>query len=220
MSAVFGIVIPTLNRADLLEELMDVLIPQSDYYNEIYIIDNGKQNLKYDHPKIQILEQEQNIGVGPSWNMGMNKVFSNPMNSFSLFLNDDIVLGATQLATIEEILKFNRDKWLLYGPYYWSVFGLSRDCWLNLQYQPGKVFDESFYPAYFEDNDFHYRLKLKDASKDMGGISDFTPEVCRNSMTKEKDSSVTVNFEKNKQYYVAKWGGEPAREKYKKPFNK
>ena len=37
-----------------------------------------------------------------------------------------------------------------------AAFLLSRECWERVG-----PFDEKFYPAYFEDNDYHYRIQLE-----------------------------------------------------------
>ena len=82
------------------------------------------------------------------------------------------------------------------------------------------LFDQKFYPAYFEDNDFHYRIKLAKMRC-----------VCTNSAlyyhygsrtVKEHEEVGNVNkhyFLQNKQRYAEKWGGKPGSEKYKTPFN-
>jgi hypothetical protein len=78
-------------------------------------------------------------------------------------------------------------------------------------------FDEGFYPAYFEDNDFCYRCRLAEIPR----VTDhfFSPEVYRNSMTIDKDGSLNTNFDTNKEKFAIKWGGEPGKEKFKVPYD-
>jgi GT2 family glycosyltransferase len=78
-------------------------------------------------------------------------------------------------------------------------------------------FDEGFFPAYFEDNDYAYRMKLMGMG--ITKIPYLIPSVHRVSQTMEHDDSVRVRFHKNKKRYIEKWGGEPMQEKYKTPFN-
>lgn len=81
-------------------------------------------------------------------------------------------------------------------------------------------FDEGFEPAYFEDNDFSYRMRL-------AGIKYATLHSTmffhKGSGTINNDNSLQSSFppffEKNKQRFVQKWGGLPDCEQYKTPYN-
>lgn len=80
-------------------------------------------------------------------------------------------------------------------------------------------FDERFRPAYFEDNDYHYRIQL--AEKDAVCITT-APYVHFGSQTQNNPETGTVvpsfQFEQNRDYYVRKWGGVPTEEKFTNPF--
>ena len=78
-------------------------------------------------------------------------------------------------------------------------------------------FDEDFYPAYFEDNDYEYRIKL-DEHCEVQIDSILNPTTYRNSMTIQKDPTLNKDFQTNQDRYVRKWGGKPSFEWYKKPF--
>jgi len=84
---------------------------------------------------------------------------------------------------------------------------------------PGR-FDQKFYPAYFEDNDFHYRLKLKHergvATSDALYYHYGSRTIKENVDVGEISDSYYIQ---NKQRYIEKWGGEPGKEKFKIPFN-
>jgi hypothetical protein len=45
------------------------------------------------------------------------------------------------------------------------------------------------------------------------------PIIYRNSMTIQKSPELNSGFEKNKQYYISKWGGQPSQETFITPFN-
>lgn len=82
--------------------------------------------------------------------------------------------------------------------------------------------DEGFFPAYFEDNDIHRRIKL--AKGDEAAIAVTTSVFYHfGSRTQnESDSMPVVNgnlFEQNRQYFINKWGGEPGHETFATPFN-
>ena len=45
------------------------------------------------------------------------------------------------------------------------------------------------------------------------------PVIYRNSMTIQKTPELNSGFEKNRQYYISKWGGQPNQETFSTPFN-
>lgn len=86
-------------------------------------------------------------------------------------------------------------------------------------------FDENFTPAYFEDNDMHYRIKLgggKTARIHHARI-DHKGSVTQFKGSTDPDTPDRVvsheQFRLNRGYYVTKWGGEPGDEKYTTPYN-
>lgn len=217
-----NIIIPTINRKDLLLEAIIPIDNQLNYFDELIIIDNGNQNIYQDiknlhlvkENKLKLLEQSRNLGVAGSWNLGISM---SKDKDFILFLNDDVVIGMDQLKTIHKNVLY-KDFWLATGNCLWSMFLLSMHCCEYFLNKDSYVFDENFYPAYFEDNDFHYRLLLADKNKHIYS-PEMNPIIFRNSMTIQKDPSLNFRFTHNQQYYIQKWGGTPGNEIYTKPFN-
>ncbi len=206
----FAIGIPTLNRADLL--IPALLYYQNDFPNvDIFIIDNGNQEalnvLK--HKNVTILRQTHNIGVARSWNILCNKIFK--IKDFALILNDDIYLGKNEHEII--LLLENMQLALYTSPIDWCTFLLPKTTYTTIG-----EFDEEFYPAYFEDNDYEYRIFMNGLQ--MAKIPFLMPSVFRRSQTLQLDSTIKDGFTKTRERYLKKWGGEPTFEKYKKPFNK
>lgn len=80
-------------------------------------------------------------------------------------------------------------------------------------------FDENFSPAYFEDNDSHYRIRRAGYE-----AAQFTPYTHHASTTLASDPALRRKvqseglFEKCRSYYISKWGGEPGREIFVDPF--
>ena len=99
------------------------------------------------------------------------------------------------------------------NPIDWCVFVMPKATYI----ENGK-FDEQFYPAYCEDNDYVYRLKLK--GHKVYKTHELIPKVHRASMTLEKDYTLQTAFHENKEKYIAKWGGAPDFEVFKNPYNK
>lgn len=201
--------IPTINRADLLQEAL-TLYKDTWYGRNVYIVDNGQQQINTTAYWQKIMKMPTNIGVAASWNLMCRQAEYKGYTHIAL-LNDDVV-WRKRASEIEDFIAENPADLYLGIDCNWSVVILPLDTWANVG-----AFDEGFFPAYFEDNDYQYRMKLK-------GLNivhtDFcTPEVYLNSQSIAKDPSLNANFEKNKRRYFQKWGGYQGEEKYKSPFN-
>ena len=207
----FCILIPTLNRKDLLLEALD-------YYTNvfinapIYILDNGKQDIPTTYKNTYIYTKESNLGVAGSWNFLIEKGIANGYRFF-LILNDDIILKKDEESIYNIILEHGSDKFIRSEELYnWSAFILSKNIYLRI----GR-FDTSFERCYFEDNDYEYRMKLENIP--IVYDKRLNAEVYRNSMTIEKEPYLN-NFNNNLKYYESKWGGLPNKEQYTIPFNR
>jgi GT2 family glycosyltransferase len=207
----FCILIPTLNRKDLLLEALD-------YYTNvfintpIYILDNGKQDIPNTYRNTYIYYKENNLGVAGSWNYLIEKGISNGYNYF-LILNDDIILKKDEESIYNIILKYGSDNFIRSEQFYnWSAYILSKNIYLRV----GR-FDTAFERCYFEDNDYEYRMKLENIP--IVYEKELNAEVYNNSMTIQKEPYLN-NFNNNMNYYISKWGGMPNEEKYNTPFNR
>jgi len=210
----FAIGIPTLNRG------VDLLLPSLIKYStedfkgiDIHIVDNGKQNLKFlsDLPiNVHIYEQEYNLGVAASWNFLCHKIFQK--HNYALILNDDVYLGYGTERVNQVISKYPHS--LVQSHVSWSVILLSK-----YMYDFIGDFDETFYPAYYEDSDYLYRMKLKGIRQDVD--DSLNPKIIRISMTQAKDPElVNESMRVNRERYIEKWGNSPLLETFITPYNK
>lgn len=203
----YAIGIPTLNRLDLLYPAM--LYYQIDFPNtEKFIVDNGNQDLGWNLDKVSatIIENENNVGVAASWNQLCKAIFKE--HDYAIILNDDIYLGKQEWE-FDSIFKWlemnpesNADFYV--GSKDWCAFIISKKC-----YEDVGEFDERFFPAYYEDNDYAMRMKLM-GKKIMDSVQILNPAVFRNSETMKKDSE--IKGEESKRKYIEKWGGLPGEE--------
>ena len=204
------VAIPTINRADLLNEAL------AKYFNDfkdthIAICDNGKQDILTREENFMIYRPEQNLGVSGSWNMLMD--YADKINATHvLMLNDDIYLGRTE-HEIKMVIKNNINSDFINSFQNWCSYILKIDMWKKVG-----GFDTEFFPAYFEDNSFDYKMTLVNAEKSWTSFLD--PIVYRNSMTIAKDPTLNQKFAQNRQMYIDMWGGLPTKEKFKTKFNK
>jgi len=80
-------------------------------------------------------------------------------------------------------------------------------------------FDERFYPAYFEDNDYHQRMKLVSAKEVYikGAHYSHVGSATLKSLSGAEMNQHHTDFDKNRTLYVQKWGGLPGQETNKEP---
>lgn len=98
-----------------------------------------------------------------------------------------------------------------------SAFMFSRECW-NVVGE----FDEVFFPAYFEDNDYHYRMKLAGVASIVyppAMFYHFGSRTQNEALGNGQPLVPSPLFENARAFYVKKWGGAPGDEKYETPYN-
>jgi GT2 family glycosyltransferase len=186
-----------------------------------------------DYPIVPIVVNnwEYNHGVANAWNKGIQRAKEMGLG-LTLVSNDDVVFEPGAIKTLVD--EMDEEKVLdpadIVSPFNLrlaevTITDVDFACFLvktDFLDRFG-LFDENFTPAYFEDNDMHYRVKL------LGGKG-YTVEEAEyfhvGSVTQFKgkrdgrDRVVTHRmFEANRGYYVKKWGGWPGKEKWSRPYN-
>lgn len=211
----FSIGIPTINRWDLLKPFLPVY--KKDFPNtNLFIVDNGDQIQEDQDPLIRfyfgiVHRPASNMGVAASWNWLCETIFA-AGHTHALILNDDVYLGASQRAVSAII---NDKPWAFQKTLRddWCAFILPKTIYENVG-----PFDERFFPCYFEDRDYMRRMRHKGCSIVQTQV--LNPAIYKSSQSVEKDKSLLQNFEKNKQLYIAIWGGPPGQEKFSSPYNR
>lgn len=170
-----------------------------------------------------------NYGVSAGWNRGIVKAIENDLDHV-LVCNDDIILEPGTLRKLHDASLYTdcdlvtpvniRDTPVSQDEDYTDEPDFS--CFMI---RPAEFkekfgfFDEGFTPAYFEDNDMAYRIKLsggKAVARTDAGI------FHKGSVTQNWGGQQVVTgpmFLGNKAYYIEKWGGEPRQETFERPFN-
>lgn len=83
----FSVVIPTLQKSELLYPLVHMYC-EHPLVGEVIIVNNAPEPLPFDHPKVRILQQTENIYVNPAWNLGVSEA----REEFLIISSDDISL--------------------------------------------------------------------------------------------------------------------------------
>lgn len=173
-----------------------------------------------DEPVLPIVipNWNENIGVGPAWNETIRIAASRNID-YLIVVNDDVQFRPGLIRLMASHLDLGAD---LVSPTNETgvchPHGLNFWCFgIKPRYFFDKFgeFDENFAPAYYEDDDMAYRIRL------LGGRMVNLPATAYHQvMGSETDPSLTAGYyQKNYNYYVAKWGGPPSQERYTHPFD-
>lgn len=180
----------------------------------------------------------ENRGCSKAWNQGFEQAVSDGAD-YILIINDDILFSNHTIDAMVEEFDQQPDDVVLFSavnvavscPTPESVFEFARQesnvaehpdfsCFMvkpDFQERIG-LFDENFYPAYFEDNDTHQRIKLLGyrALCTSGAAYYHVGSV---SVTKDTTNIISSSFENNRAYFTQKWGGSPEATTYQNPYN-
>lgn len=170
------LIVPILNRYDLLERL----IASIDHpIQRLFIIDNGKKLHGIQSPFVEetfVWTVPDNLGCCTSWNFG---IIANQKAGWWLISGNDNVFEPGALATFER--EARRDAVVLSDaapP--WTAFTIGDDV-----IQKVGLFDDNFYPCYFDDNDYVFRCQKL-------GV-----DVVQGSAKVRHDNSSTIHSDQN-----------------------
>jgi GT2 family glycosyltransferase len=176
------------------------LIPLTQKFNNVYI-----------------LPQAYNLGVAKSWNM----FHDHYQDDHVIIANDDVQVEPYTIERLVTAAETNPRNILFSGEQNsgnaFSLFLLTKRGYDLI----GK-FDEAFYPAYFEDNDYARRMLLKGFT--IVSITGAT-YLHVGSSTMKKYTQVEMDkhhhaFRACQARYIAKWGGLPTQEQFYTEFNR
>jgi len=211
--------------------LDSLLKSELDFPAHFIFLDNGSpeqagigpilESAKAQYPdSVEIHKSEQNKGCAGGWNFCIRKAQADPEFEWMVLAGHDIVVHPKALKNlILRYLKGGIDLasgvdvgWEQPMPEIKSeeVPGANFSFLLVPRTVIEKVglFDENIWPAYFEDNDFHFRCYLAGCGR---GVWTWTaPFRHFRSSTVRTYPNVSQHFASNTKYFTQKWGGLPA----------
>lgn len=205
--------VPCLNRHDLLDKLIASALAGSRVPTEILIVDNsGSYQNTWESSRVRVVHSGRNLGVAASWNLLLKQ-------GASIIANDDIELGRDTFANMAAALESGKP---FVEVFRWALFGQ-----LPSVAEAIGFYDEGFYPAYYEDNDYEIRLfragiplhHVDDVgTKHVGWASSRDPDDPHGALRDPGEHRAW--YARNLQYYTRKWGGPPGHETFASPFNR
>jgi GT2 family glycosyltransferase len=213
----FAIGIPTIAAPDALVQTVEAVLAQ-DVETDIVLIQNGIavddacKELESKNENVRVINPYFNMGCSASWNFACRWAWGRGHDKIMLF-NDDFVMQQTDaLSKIDQAIAEEPN-----AHYHFQGFTsvcIRRELWNKVG-----EFDEGFWPAYFEDNDYYQRsIKV--------GIDWKIVEIEKlhyNSLSLRRSPMLSMlnsrTFNMNSNRYVAKWGGPPHSETFDEPWN-
>jgi GT2 family glycosyltransferase len=119
----------------------------------LLIIDNGGKLKNLQAPgivnKITVLSMSNNLGIAPSWNLGVKNY---PFEDVYYFTSNDCVFEPGTLAKLES--ESCRDKVTISELWpHWQLFSVG-----DQVFKECGLFDEAIFPMNFEDDEFEWRV--------------------------------------------------------------
>lgn len=201
-----GIVTATVGYWAGVQRLVESFYKFSEFENEFFIVPN--------------LHKERSVSA--AWNFGISQALDAGCE-YIIVANDDSYVANEEAIPAMLRHMWDNNLWIVRTYYRASdeylkgfhFFLIHKDIVDKVGY-----FDETFWPAYFEDDDYHYRCMLIDPSKTDKILVNVPHEksVTLKSMSKEEREEMYKLMEENEVRYSNKWGGPPDHERWTMPY--
>lgn len=158
-----------------------------------------------------------NLGVARSWNCGV--AFARTQSAdYLMLLSQAVEFGAPGGDDLLAEMHKRSPFIMLHGRHGWHCILIARAV-----FQKVGLFDPIFWPAYFEDTDFLYRMHLAGlpSPRENGGRLDqheFDATDAGNGLMLTR-RVVTLDYRGQERLYARKWGGTQGHEQFTCPYN-
>jgi len=189
--------VPSLWRYELLDRLIASALAGSRTPDEILVVDNGGKYEAKDS-RVRVIYSGENLGVAASWNRLLRA-------GAWVISNDDVVFARR---TFEELSGALEAGTLFVTGLGWALFGQRPEVAEKIGY-----YDERFFPAYYEDDDYEVRLIDAGIATRFPVLSEPVEHVgwasSRNRENGELKDPAEHNeiYRKSRQIFESKWGG-------------
>lgn len=212
-----SVCIPVLNNYSGLEECIRSIQDSDMKVDQIVVIDNGGGIKDNDIPNVTVFKPGFNMGVAASWNWFIDNV-----EGVKIITNDDIIFNKD---TIRLMLEAYNENAIIFPPSLDPNQLNAFSCFLIPQKIINEVgkFDEwiSYRYAYFEDNDYHYRMSLLGfAVLPCEGRVSHAGSATLKKFDFNQERSHHERFRLAEKHYIEKWGSTPGTERFRTPFNR
>jgi GT2 family glycosyltransferase len=152
-------VVPTLTRHDLLDRMLRSVDCQVGH---LVVIDNSGRGIvggSGPWERMTVLPMPTNLGVAASWNLAIKMGHRHP---WVMVCSDDMWWPASALQRFAE--QSSEDSLVVSSTWpHWCAFTIG----MSVVQKVG-LFDEGFYPAYYEDTEYERRMRRAGVERRMG----------------------------------------------------
>lgn len=203
-----------MNAYDDLWKCIESINNSSVKVDNIFVIDNGRGLKHNGQENLKIWDVDYNLGVAASWNKFIKEV-----PEIRIICNDDVIFSHEAIESIVNCYDPNN---IIYPR---LPQNNAFSCFMLPQTIVDRVglFDELISPryAYFEDNDYTYRMWLQGFGlKRCEVFVDHIGSSTLKHFTRKQEQEHHDRFRAARDRYIAKWGGEPEQERFKTPYGK
>lgn len=227
------VLIPCHNNSALLIEGLNSILAQDIPTRILAINNDSNDNTPFvlqtlDHNAHRVVTHSPQLGVSGAWNYGLQYLFESEEAERVLVVNQDIIVRPDTYRILDEQnLPFvsavsTRDRASIYKaepdnmghtrPHPdFSCYLIRKDCYRDI----GR-FDEAFYPAWFEDNDYHIRAARAGIELVCIDLPFYHYAAATMKLATEYDKAHYYGpaFLKSKERFQAKWGCLPGTKEY------
>ncbi len=168
----------------------------------------------------EIHRHPENIGCSGAMNIGLRKVLDENLDYVIILSPSALFENSVQdfVDIIEERERTERNY------YYLTVANLQTDLHAfaitKRCVEEVGLYDENFYPVYYDDTDYGYRMGLIGAKKTLVYPKRISQDLGGGLKHDARAFALYwANVNHIHDYYVRKWGGEAGQEVFKTPFN-
>lgn len=165
-----------------------------------------------------IPNNETNRGVAGAWNLGVDQMYAQN-RGWLVICSESIRFGADGYKNLVDEMDAASPKTMVLeadNDLGWHLIAFRREVFDKVGY-----FDELFYPAYYEDNDFSYRYQK--AFQTTEDDYPLWPKVSIDATLIGKAQGLQhvepIDFVALEAEYVKKWGGVSPNETFDRPYN-
>jgi len=181
--------------------------------SQILLVDNSEHGFAAKYG-IRFIRSEvgHNLGVARAWNLGVQEVLDKKLDylvlmSASMYFGP--ILHCTFLTQMQTFWGSNVIEATGHG---WHLIAFNRRVFETIG-----MFDENFYPAYFEDVDFGRRIYLSQMNGKWENV--WINAISQGNALHVRSEMVSAPATPLLKYYEEKWGGGKENEKFMTPFN-
>lgn len=183
--------------------------------DELLVVDNTRarlaESLTLDGVRVHRDPDNHNIGCGRSWNIAIREVLDRGID-YVVLVSQSMFFGPELHTT----WRAQMDRWwgakvIEAESHSWHLIALHRSC-----FEAVGVFDPAYYPAYFEQTDFCYRLRM--VGLEQGFVRASVNALSRGIAQGVNVSGVSCPAGPLLEHYRERWGGEKGHETFVQPY--